>query len=141
MVESEPNGRPANYALSVNPYAPTAVASMEATGVAWPYDLPLSNSRRVRRLAKDADRAAMSILGAFFMGLLGPIVFTIFFIVQLWTYDRLVRQYPDLLSLEHQHEPVAKSFAAARSKFVAWACIFGTLLVVEFAWIASLFMA
>lgn len=97
--------------------------------------------RDIRRLAKDADRAAMSLVGAFFLGLLGPIVFTIFFTGHLWSYDRLVRQYPDLLSIEHQHQPVAKSFAAARSKFVGFACVFRILLALELAWIARLFIA
>ena len=127
--------------MSRNPYAVTSVGTVEAMGDAWPYELPLAKSRRVRRLARDADRAPLSIVGAVFLGFVGPIVFTIFFTGHLWSYHRLIRQYPDLLNPEHQDQPTASSFAAARGKFVAWACLYGTLLAIEFVWLASLFIA
>lgn len=124
----------------VNPYAATSLAATEPTGDAWPYDLPLAKSRRVRRLAKDADRAPLSVIGVIFLGLAGPLVFTIFFTGHLWSYDRLVRRYPNLLNSEHQEQTVAKSFAAARSKLFAWACVYAAVLAVELVWIASLFL-
>jgi hypothetical protein len=123
----------------MNPYAPpTAVGTMEPTGEAWPYDLPLATSRRVRRIAWDTDHAALSLVGALFLGAAGPIVFTVFFVAHWWSHVRLTRRYPDLL-LSSNENPVAKSFANARGKLRAWACIYGSFLIVEIAWLTSLF--
>lgn len=136
----ESSDRVPGHSSAVNPYAATSVGTIEPTGNAWPYDLPLAKSRRVRQLANDADRAAMSIIGAVFLGLLSPLVFTIFFTGHLWSYDRMVRQYPDLLHPKHLDEPIAKSFTAARGTFVKWAWGYGTLLALEVVGIVSLFL-
>lgn len=131
---------PNTHSTRINPYATTAVGMMEPTGDAWPYDLPLAKSRRVRRIARDTDRAALSLIGAFFLGVAGPIVFTIFFVGHLWSHDRLTRQYPELIQASHDN-PVAKSFATARDKLFAWACIYSIFLIVEIAWLVSLVFA
>lgn len=121
---------------AINPYAVTTAAASQVNGEAWPLDLPLKKSRRVRQLAKDADRAALSLIGAIFLGLAGPIVFTIFFVGHLLSHDRLTREFPDLMCPPDDN-PVAISFAAARKTFVTWAGIYGSLLVIVFIVLAS----
>ena len=113
-----------------NPYRPPTTSLEQTLDHEWPH-LPFRDARRVRQLAKDADRIWLSMIGCLFLGTLGPIVFSIVFFGHGRSHRRLTQNYPQLLELLPNAPPLARSFVGAGKKFRNWRNAFLFLLAVE----------
>lgn len=69
-----------------NPYTPT----LESSGVST-HELETKSNRVIRH----AKRAGLALIGMFFLGLLGPLVYALFFAVQRWKCQQVIKQYND----------------------------------------------
>lgn len=108
----------------VNPYAVGVASTAITIDNQWP-QIKHRDARRVRQLARDARRARWSMLGCLFLGMIGPMIFTLFFWGHLSSHRRLTRRYPDVLSPEvigsdPESPEVARDFATAENVFRRW---------------------
>ncbi|MEO1524657.1 MAG: hypothetical protein AAFX06_04435 [Planctomycetota bacterium] len=107
---------------SPNPYAPTTELSEVSAK-----DL----EKEIKTLLWHANRVWLSLIGLVFLGLLGPIVYTLVFLHQTRECDRLAEADPATDSA------FAPRLRKARAKFSAAAQLYGILLVAEIIYFGS----
>lgn len=119
-----------------NPYRPPATLPESALDPEWPH-LPFRDARRVRQLAKDADRIWLSMIGCVMLCHYGPFIFAIVFFALGHAHQRLSVRYPQLCDPTADAPKSAHSFAGAGKKFRNWRNAFLFLLAVEWVLVFS----